>query len=453
MFKNTLFMTLSSIFRLLSGIVLFISLARFLGPEEFGRLMYGFALATITVLVIEFGFSQQLLRDIGKEPDQVCQIMGRVFIAKVLLMLLVIGSGLLVFFMFPKVIKDREIFFLLFMSCSLASFADFFNIAFRGIGRFHEETRVTLICSVFHIGFLLSLALLGSNLTTLAQGFAGSRALNLGISWIAYQRIVGGLKFGEQPFKTAIGTLKKGFPYAADAGFTNFFSQVDILIVNHYLGTASVGLYQAGMRFLQGASQFAPVLGNVFLPAIAGCSNKPEQLQLLSKKFNNQMILIGATGWAIFAFGGERITHLIYGEKFLELNALWPYFGILLFIRYAAASQGVLLTANGSQNVRVGAQIAGLSVLLFVAPWLVKEYGLSGMLVTLQLTLFTLFLIYFLALSFKKLPSGFSPIKLLASAGMIVMSVIFLLPSEVQNMASIVLSKTHQFSFSHLFFK
>lgn len=443
-------MTLSSIFRLLSGVVLFIFLARFLGPEEFGRLMYGFTVATIAVLVIDFGFSQQLLRDIGKEPEQVHLIMGRVFLAKILLTLLVVGSGLLVFVMFPGLVKDQKIFWLLFVSCTLASFANYFNIAFRGIGLFHEETRVALVSSLFHVGFLWYLAFVESDLTTLAQGFVGSRVLNLALSWIAYRRKVGGLKFGEKPFKTVVATLKSGFPYAADAGFTNFFSQVDILIVNHYLGPVSVGLYQAGMRFLQGASQFTPVLGNVYLPAIAGCSDKPEQLQRLSRKFNSQMIMMGAAGWVIFAFGGEWITRLIYGEKYLGLNPLWPYFGLLLFIRYAAASQGVLLTANGSQSIRVWAQIAGLAVLLSFAPWLIKEHGLSGMLITLQLTFVTLFLIYCLTLLFKKLPSGFSASRLLASIAVFVVAVIFLLPPDIQNIASVVLCKAQQFSLSHL---
>lgn len=422
MLKNTLFMTLSSIFRLLAGVVLFIFLARFLGPEEFGRLIYGFTVATIAVLVIEFGFSQQLLRDIGKEPDQVLLIMGRVFLAKILLTLLVVGSGLLVFVMFPELVNDQKIFWLLFVSCSLASFADYFNVAFRGIGRFHEETRVALVSSLFHVGFLWGLAFLEADLTTLAQGFAGSRALNLAISWIAYQRIVGGLKFGGQPFKTAIGTLKRGFPYAADAGFSNFISQVDILIVNHYLGTASVGLYQAGMRFFQGASQFATVLGNVYLPAIAGCGDKPEQLQRLSRKFNSQMILMGATGWAIFAFGGEWITRLIYGEKYLGLNPLWPYIGLLLFIRYVAASQGVLLTANGSQGIRVLAQIIGLGIILSISNWLIKEMALVGMLMTLCFTSVALILVYSCAAVVKRISLGLTPVTVVTVSSVLVIA-------------------------------
>jgi O-antigen/teichoic acid export membrane protein len=47
MIKNTFFMTLSTLVRLLTGVVLFIVLARLLGPEDFGRLMYGFTLASI----------------------------------------------------------------------------------------------------------------------------------------------------------------------------------------------------------------------------------------------------------------------------------------------------------------------------------------------------------------------------------------------------------------------
>lgn len=401
-------MTISTLVRLLAGVVLFIFLARLLGPGDFGRLMVGFTVASIAVLVIEYGFSQQLLREIGKIPEQVCTIMSRVFLAKILLTLLVVSSVLVWFVIFPKSAEDQLIFWLLFLSCTLASFADFLNVAFRGIGRFHEETKIVTASSIFHFGVMLTLALLGSNLVTLAQGFVVSRLLNLALSWMAYRRITGGFEFSGQSWKTAFATLKGGFPYAADAGFTNFFSQVDILIVNHYLGIASVGLYQAGMRFLQGASTFAPVLGNVYLPAIAGCGGEPIQLNRLAKKFNTQMLLIGTAGWAVFSFGGEWITRLVYGEKYAQLTPLWPYIGLLLFLRYVTASLGVLLTANGAQIVRVWAQIAGLAVLLATSPWLIAELGLAGMLIALSITVTTLTLIYTGAAIIKRFAVGYS---------------------------------------------
>jgi O-antigen/teichoic acid export membrane protein len=423
MFKNTLFMTISTFVRLLAGVVLFIFLARLLGPEGFGRLMYGFTVASIAVLVIEYGFSQQLLRDIGKTPEQVCMIMGRVFLAKILLALSVVGCVLVWFAIFPKTIEDQQIFEFLFLSCILESFAIFLNVAFRGIGRFHVETKIATVCSMFHFGVLMGLAFLGADLITLAQGFVVSRMLNLALSWMAYRRIIGGFEFGNQPLKSVVTTLKDGFPYAADMGFSSFFSQVDILIVNHYLGVTGVGLYQAGMRFLQGASQFAPVLASVYLPAISGCLGKRQQVKRLARKLNTQMLLAGTAGWVIFSFGGEWITKLIYHEKYAELTPLWPYIGLLFFLRHVAASQGVLLTANGAQSIRVWAQIAGLTVLLSTSSWLIEEFGLAGMLIALSITAITLTLIYTGAAITKRFTLGYSPITVLISGVVLVLSI------------------------------
>lgn len=450
MFKNTLFMTISTFVRLLAGVVLFIFLARLLGPEGFGRLMYGFTVASIAVLVIEYGFSQQLLRDIGKTPEQVCMIMGRVFLAKILLALSVVGCVLVWFAIFPKTIEDQQIFGFLFLSCILESFAIFLNVAFRGIGRFHVETKIATICSMFHFGLLMGLAFLGADLMTLAQGFVVSRMLNLALSWMAYRRIIGGFEFGKPSLKTVIATLKSGFPYAADAGFTNFFSQVDILIVNHFLGAVGVGVYQAGMRFLQGANTFAPILGNVYLPAIAGCSGKPGEIDRLSKKLNTQMLLVGTAGWAFFSFGGEWITRLIYREKYAGLTSLWPYIGLLLFLRYVTASQGVLLTANGSQSVRVWAQIVALVVLLSTAPWLIDQYELRGMLLSMQASILILFVIYLLTLTFKGLPSGFSVSGVMASAGVFSAAILLLKHPGVETKALVVFSAAADFCFASL---
>ena len=452
MFKNTFFMTLSTIVRLLAGVVLFIFLARLLGPEDFGRLMVHFTVASIAVLVIEYGFSQQILREIGKTPGQVGIIMGRVFIAKILLTLLVVSYLLIWFLIFPNSSEDQLIFWLLFMSCILASFADFLNIAFRGIGRFNEETKIVTVSSIFHFGVILSFALLGSNLIILAKGFVVSRLMNIAISWIVYRHVVGELVFSGQSVKAAIATLKNGFPYAVDAGFNNFFSQVDILIINHYLGAASVGLYQAGMRFVQGASQFAPVLGNVYLPVIAGCVDEPIQLNHLTKKFNCQMLIAATLGWAFFSFGGKWITQLFYGESYTELTKLWPYFGLFLFVRYVAASQGLLLTANGAQSIRVLAQIVALAVLFSTVPSLIDQYELRGMLMSMQLTLLTLFVIYFLTLRLKRIPSGFNTLGILTSSGVFCAAIILLRNPGVEIKALTFFSTAINFCYKPLSF-
>jgi O-antigen/teichoic acid export membrane protein len=409
MFKNTGFMAASTLVRLLSSMVLFIALARVYGPEEFGRFFYNFTLASMFLLLLEYGFGPQLLREIGRAPEQAPAIMGRVFIAKLLLTALVALLVLAYFLALPARLPDLPLFGLLMLSVLLASFGDFFLIAFRGLGKFHEETKIATASSVLHFALIFGLAAGGAGLLQLALGFIASRLLGLFWSWRAYRRIVGPMALRGQGVASGLATLRGSFAYAMDAGFTNFFLQVDTLIVNHYLGAAAVGVYQAGMRFLQGAMQFAPVLANVYLPAISAQLGQPAQLARLARKLNWQLLGLGVAGWLGFALLGGPVTAVVYGSKYTGLAPLWPYIGLLMLVRYIAASQGVLLTATGAQSVRVWAQLVACCVLFGSAPALIGRFGLTGMLIALSLTALTLLCIYSATLWMRKSPTGFNP--------------------------------------------
>lgn len=419
MLRNTGFMAASTLVRLLSSLVLFIALARLFGPEDFGRLFYNFTLATVFLLPLEYGFAPQLLREIGRAPADAPQIMGRTLIAKFLLCGVVLLLVLLYFALLPERRGEALLFSLLLSASVLGSFSDFLLVAFRGVGKFDAETRIALASSVLHFVLICAMALAGASLLFIGVGFVLSRLLGLWLAWRGYQRIIGALAWRGLGLRSALSTLRGSFAYAVDSGFTSFFQQVDTLIVNHYLGPAGVGIYQAGMRFLQGAMQFAPVLGNVYLPTLAGKLGQPEELKRLSVKLNLQMLGMGVAGWVGFGVLGGTLSSLIYGDRYAELVPLWPYIGLLMLLRYVAASQGVLLTASGAQKVRVWAQMAALALLAGSAPLLIGRYGLAGMLMSLSLAAAALLVIYGAALWRRRVPSGFSAITLGLTCGVL----------------------------------
>lgn len=419
MLKNTGFMAASTLVRLMSSLVLFIALARLFGPEDFGRLFYNFTLASVFLLPLEYGFAPHLLREIGRAPADAPHIMGRTFVAKLLLCGVVLALVLLYFALLPARRGDVLFFSLLLTASVLGSFGDFFLVAFRGVGKFHEETKIALSTSLLHFVLVCALALAGANLLLIGVGFVVSRLLGLLLSWRGYRRIIGGLAWRGLGWRSALATLRGSFAYAVDSGFTSFFQQVDTLIVNHYLGPAGVGVYQAGMRFLQGAMQFAPVLGNVFLPTLANKLDQPEELKRLSLKLNLQMLGMGVAGWVGFGVLGGTMSSLIYGDRYADLVPLWPYIGLLMLLRYVAASQGVLLTASGAQKVRVLAQMVSLALLAGSAPLLIGRYGLVGMLMSLSLAALALLVIYGAALWRRGVPSGFSSVTLAMTCGVL----------------------------------
>ena len=405
--RNTLFMAVTTATKMLSGIFVFVIMARVLGPHDFGMVVYSFTLASIFVLLVDYGFSQQLLRDIGAAPTAIDQLMGRVLLAKIALSVAMLIICAMYLFFFPKDTATETVFLLLLASTLLASFSEFLNVGFRGVGQFKRETNIATLGALIHFLLLTAVLIIKADVYWVSYAFIVSRIIYLYISWQAYHKYIGSIHI-EAEKQLIVKTLKSGFPYAADAGFTNFFQQIDTIIVNHYLGLAGVGLYQAATRWLQGAMQFAPVLANVYLPTLAANTVNTEVNNKLAKKINLQMLAIGSCGWLIFLFAGSYFSNLIYGEKYQSISNLWPFIGLLLLVRYIAASQGVILIAYGKQKIRVFVQVISLCVFVISSILLIQHLQLVGMLLSLILTFITTYTMYMYNLIRFKSPTGYT---------------------------------------------
>lgn len=418
-------MALTTATKMLSGIFVFVIMARVLGPHDFGTVVYAFTLASIFVLLVDYGFSQQLLRDVGAAPETIHQLMGRVLVAKVVLSIAMLILCAIYLLLFPKDQTTEIVFLLLLLSSILASFSEFLNVGFRGIGQFKRETNIATIGAAIHFALLTAILLIRADVIWVSYAFIISRVIYLFISWHAYKKHIGIIQI-EKDKRLVVQTIKAGFPYAADAGFTNFFQQVDTIIVNHYLGLAGVGLYQAATKWLQGAMQFAPVLANVYLPTLSGNTENHKVNNSYAQKLNIQMLVIGVSGWAFFTFAGSHLSNLVYGEKYQEISTLWPYVGLLMLTRYIAASQGVILVAYGKQKIRVFVQVVSLSVFLVSSVFLIQHFGLEGALMALVLTFMATFFIYTYNIVKFKFPTGFNRLTLAFSAVIFIVALLLI---------------------------
>ena len=62
MIKSTVFMMMSTLARLLSSVLLFIVMARVWGAEIFGVFAYPLAVATVAIMVLDYGFGLQVVK-------------------------------------------------------------------------------------------------------------------------------------------------------------------------------------------------------------------------------------------------------------------------------------------------------------------------------------------------------------------------------------------------------
>jgi O-antigen/teichoic acid export membrane protein len=380
--RNLALMGTSTAMRLGFGMLTFVVMARVLGPAQFGVLMLWLSVATLLALVANYGLTPYLLREIGAAPESAPQVMAEVLSAK---LLLTGGILLLAVAVLPLLDAGSRAVFLLLLGAQLAdALTEFLNVGFRATNRFGYETRIASFAVLLQFGIVALLLWWQPTPLMAATAFLVSRLAVLLVTWLAQRRYFAALRPGTPA--QAWARLRATRSYAVDFGLQSLLGQVDSIVLNHFVGTAAVGVYQAGMRLFNGGAQAAGVLANVFLPRAAAAAEANDGGHGLRRESSRVQ-------WAFVGFGlvfglalcslAEPLVRLLFGAEYLGLIDVLPWFGLLFFVRFFASSWGVLLTSAGAQRFRAAMNAVHWTVIGALSVVLVPRLGLVGWLTSL----------------------------------------------------------------------
>jgi O-antigen/teichoic acid export membrane protein len=138
----------------------------------------------------------------------------------------------------------------------------------------------------------------------------------------------------------------------------------------------AVGLYQAGMKLVQGVSRLAPILALYLLPRLTRRvqAGGMEQAVFTMGVFGG----IGLLSGGALAVAADPIANTLFGPRFAELGALLPWFGLLLALRFIETGAGLVLVAADLQRRKVWLVALQLLVLLGGGVWALSTWGLLG---------------------------------------------------------------------------
>jgi O-antigen/teichoic acid export membrane protein len=376
--KNLLLMGFATAVRLIAGLLTFSIVARLLGPESFGVLMLWFSVSALLSLCTNFGLTTYVLREIGADPGAAESIINEGLTGKLLLAVLVFACAGVAAWGFE--IEFKQVFLYLLVASVADTFSEFLNAGLRARDRFDVETRLATITSLTHAAIVVTAVWVSPKIEVAAAAYALSRLVALAITVPAITKNFAAPKLAA--IGVSLTRLRKATSYAVDFGFQSLFGQVDSVVLNHYLGPVSVGLYQAGMRIFQGGSAAVQVLANVFLPRAAGKTNDAGAFGTESKKIQIAFLTFGALFGMTMAVFSELIVKILFGPAYLGLTGILPLFGLLFFVRFAAAAWGVVLTAAGEQRYRTFATVTHWGLIACIAPFLVPALGVAGWLIS-----------------------------------------------------------------------
>jgi O-antigen/teichoic acid export membrane protein len=377
-FRDSVFSLISTIVRLATGLVLFIVLAHVWGPERFGTFMYPFTIAGILVKVVDYGFLLQVTRDVGRDLSAAHATMSRAHGAKLLLAVPAASAAYVVSILLTGGDDFGPLLAILFVDAVANSFLLLLNVPLRVNRRFDEEARIAALGNALVFSAVATAVLLGAGPLAAAGVMASGRVVSLLFSWGAYGRLLGCAPDALLEKQSLRTSLWKGLPFGVHATVGTLNMQVDTLMVQHFLGAGSVGLYQAGVRILLGSLLVADALNGVYLSAMARSSSDRLALTRLGERMTRQLLTVGMFGFGCILVAGPWAVRLLFGGRYDALTPLLPYFGLLAFIRYGGVSYGSLLTLADRQAVRVVAVCTVMVLGLVLNSLLVPHFGLTG---------------------------------------------------------------------------
>lgn len=376
MFGGFVLVLIGNVLRLGAGLLVIVLLARRLGPEGFGVFAYGLALASLAIVLLNFGLSTAVLRRFGAEPERAIDALSEALTGKLLLLaplflLTAAGSFLLP----PAYIS---VFLALFLAQVAESFSEVYQLAFRAASRFSDEARNASVTALLHITVMTGVVWIWPDPLLCALGFLVSRLMGLTLTARAAQR--GYKNIPLSTCKAAWQCLREATAYAIEYAFSTANTQLDSVLIQSQLGVRSVGLYQAGMKLVQGVSRLAPILALYLLPRLTRHvkAGGVGQALLTLSVFGG----IGLVAGGVLAVAAEPITHMLFGTKFVDLVQLLPLFGLLLALRFLETGAGLVLVAADLQSRKVWLVALQLIVLLGGGSWALQRWGLQGWLWT-----------------------------------------------------------------------
>lgn len=416
---------LATVIRLASSICVFLYAAGVWRPEEFGAFMYSFSVSAMLVLCCEFGFSQQVLRDVGRAPGEISTVITRFLASKIWLSVAVLLAGGAYAFLSNALSDDRSLQFLSLLAAAIIlSFSDLVFSALRALGRYGDELRVSTVTNGLTVVVLILVIAFGGTPLQLAVAILITRAFQfalVGRLFLAGWVSVSGLRsYGS--LSNTRRTLQSGAAYASDVFVGAALLNLDMIIVSRMLGYLEAGVYQAAARLSQGVGVVFSVLASYFLPKLSAESASVGGSSGVSRT---------RFAWTSFALGivlilGFLVAYLAYqrspaGTTLHMASVLLPGFATLVMPRLLSGYLGVILTADGNQKLRAICYAVSLCMFVLLAYFFVGKLGTRGVLLAYAISYSTLALAFMVILwqRLPKLSAVFSAAAVIASSSIL----------------------------------
>ncbi len=378
-FHNTSWIFLAKIISFVISFFTIAIVARYLGPENYGKLSYAQSFVAIFSIFASLGIDLIVYRDLVAHPEKEKEILGTAVFSKLFfgtLTLLVTFASAALLNSDPILTWLTGIMALGFIFQPLSTVGHLFNArvqskypSYIAIGVAFLLPILKLLTIYFDKGILYFAAIIAAE--ALIYGIANV----VMYTYLTKQSLLD-WRFSPTIFKKLFAD---SWPLML-AGFSGYiYARIDQVMIQHYLDSTAVGLYEPAVRITEQLG-FLPgiIIGSLF-PAIINA--RKVNLLEYKKRFKSLVILclsistISAT--IIFIFS-PFIVNLLFGDEFRESATIMRIYTWSTLGTIATTIIYNYLIAEGKSNFFLIFTITGALINISLNMLLIPTFGIQG---------------------------------------------------------------------------
>lgn len=357
--------------------VYMIVVARVLGPEDFGRLSFAWAIVQMLLIGGDLGLHNTAIREISSRRDESVERSNTFFWLKGALSALLGGVVLLLSFLTADTPETQLLLLLFGAGMFFHSLAMGLNVVFQAHGKLYWGSLNIFL--IFFLQFVLGISFLwqGGGLISLGLAYLLATVVALLVDAWIFEREIHPVQF-RRP-EDWRGFMRKSLAVGLSTFFHTVSGRVGITLLALLAGPFHTGIFSAAARIPQALSNIAVGIFSAVLPAMASYQGEAEPVRRLFQRALVLMLAISVPLAVMFFLFSRPLIALLYGEAFsdavLPLKILcWSVIPVFVGMAFSH----VLL----SQNELVGRLpwVTGGALLLQVGfnLLLIGPYGPSG---------------------------------------------------------------------------
>ena len=374
--RNLFWSVTGKIVNLLSGLIVGIIVARYLGPEQYGLMNYVISFVFLFQTFALFGLDAIEIREEARNSTAIPTIIGTAFLLKV-----VFGAVFMVLAVATSWLMDADGYTTLLvaiysLSIVLNSFSVIRNyftaiveneyVVKAEISRTLLGIAIKLVLLFLHvslIGFILAYML---DFMLLASGYV-----------MAYHVKKKKMREWHYSLDCAKFLLKESFPLMLTSAAVIIYQRIDQVMIGQMIDKTSVGYFSVASRFVEVLIYIPMMLAQTITPVLVSTREKSEEDYVRKgQQFMNLSLWCSVLAAILTSLLAYWIVRLTFGTNYL------PAVAVLQVLSFKAASvalsntAGAMLVTEGIQRYAIFRDALGCLVCIGLNYLLLPRYGI-----------------------------------------------------------------------------